>query len=175
MRRPHRIADPVRRFEANVMPLTECGCWAWLGTLYWTGHGMLSLRGKVTGAHRFSWALHRGPIPPGKSVLHHCDVACCVNPDHLYLGTQADNIRDRNARKRSAVGERVGSSKLTECDVREILKSSEPQRVLAQRFQVSTSTIRGVRSGKWWRRVFREVCGAGTSFAAHPQRVRGAG
>lgn len=93
------------RFEEKVMPVTESGCWLWLASVwrrsgygrihYGTGHGK-SLR-----AHRVSYELYCGPIPSGLLVLHRCDVRSCVNPNHLFLGTHTDNVRDAVKKKRN--------------------------------------------------------------------------
>lgn len=70
------------------------GCWLWTGYTSTFGYGMMRFMGKSQNAHRLSWQVHRGPIPDGLSVLHKCDVPACVNPDHLFLGTQSDNMKD---------------------------------------------------------------------------------
>lgn len=96
------------------------GCWEWLGAPASTGYGHLDYEGRRMGAHRFSWTLHNGPIPDGLSVLHHCDNRLCVNPDHLYLGTQADNMRDVAERQRGTLGVRPARAKFTDDEVRKI-------------------------------------------------------
>ncbi len=82
------------------------GCWIWNGSRNWDGYGMLSFMGKAMGSHRASWIIHNGEIPSGKSVLHRCDNPPCVNPSHLFLGTQGDNVRDcaRKGRIRGGKG-----------------------------------------------------------------------
>jgi len=91
------------------------GCWLWIGNLNAYGYGNLMRRfyGKKKGfmAHRVSWEIHNGAIPAGLSVLHKCDVTNCVKPDHLFLGTQADNNRDRHAKGRS----KPGGKKVSAC------------------------------------------------------------
>lgn len=96
------------KFEANVFPVTESGCWIWMACAPGFGHGHITIHGNgFERAHRVAWRLFRNPeIPAGKFVLHHCDIPQCVNPDHLYLGTQADNVRDRGARNRTYNGRR---------------------------------------------------------------------
>jgi hypothetical protein len=87
------------RFEENVMPEPNTGCWLWLGQST-TGYGALKWCGKMLRSHRLSWELHRGPIPAGLFVCHHCDNPPCCNPAHLFLGTAADNNRDRDTKGR---------------------------------------------------------------------------
>lgn len=106
-------------------------------------------------AHRLSWSLRHGD--PGKScVLHKCDVRSCVNPDHLFLGTQRDNMHDMIRKGRSARGEKQGAAKLTAYKVREMRKlwsggATPPQ--LAQQFGVSREAVNGVVFRRNWRHV----------------------
>ncbi len=77
------------------------GCWRWTGAQGRTGHGTINLGGgRFGGAHRVAYTLTRGPIPEGMSVCHTCDNGWCVRPEHLFLGTQGDNIRDMIAKGR---------------------------------------------------------------------------
>ena len=86
------------------------GCWTWTAACSRAGYGHLWVRGKCLLAHRVSWALHNGPIPPGLHVLHHCDNPPCIRPTHLFLGTPIDNMRDcaMKGRATKATGERNG-------------------------------------------------------------------
>ena len=95
----------MNRIEAASIPEPNSGCWLWLGSVQGksgAGHGRLKWHGQTTLAHRLSWEIYRGPIPPGMLVCHTCDMGGCVNPDHLFIGIHADNHADRNRKGRQA-------------------------------------------------------------------------
>jgi hypothetical protein len=101
------VATPLRdRFEARTSRHAGA-CWLWTGSRSAEGYGSIRVDGKMRKAHRVAWELANGPIPAGAGahgtcVLHRCDNPSCVNPDHLFLGTNADNARDRQAKGRTA-------------------------------------------------------------------------
>lgn len=131
------------------------GCWLWNGSVDTEGYGQLYRGGKHqnVAAHRFSWQIHFGDIPIGMKVLHRCDTPPCVRPDHLFLGTQADNIADMDAKGRRSHGEASPSAKLSENDVRQIRHSTKRNVELSLEFNVDASVISEIRSGKKWRHV----------------------
>ncbi len=152
------------------MPEPNSGCWIWIGSARSVRHGYLQYgeiryMKRMMLAHRASWILHKGEIPDGLDVLHHCDTPLCVNPDHLWLGTQKDNVDDmiKKGRKFIARGERAGSAKLTEDEVRQILDLYVPGKAphrsdyglggLARRFNVSKQCISAIVKRQWWRHV----------------------
>jgi len=92
------IMTAEERFWSKISK-TE-SCWSWTGTIMKHGYGMLSIGGKFRLAHRYSWELFNGHIPDGLYALHHCDNPLCVRPDHLFIGTQKDNIMDMMAKGR---------------------------------------------------------------------------
>lgn len=104
------LNDVEARFWTKVKQAE--GCWLWLGAKNPDGYGMLNVRNhRGTHAHRIAYALKVGDIPPGLSVLHSCDNRSCVRPDHLFLGTQLDNVKDmtKKGRDHKATGARNAS------------------------------------------------------------------
>lgn len=128
-------------------------CWLWTGAHREAWYGMLSRGGHsasagMYGAHRLSWEMANGPVPPGLNVLHHCDTPLCVRPVHLFLGTHEDNVADRVAKKRSR-----GPSKLTREQVEEIKRlrtGGMMVKDVASRFGVVPSTIVHIMKGRSW-------------------------
>jgi hypothetical protein len=140
----------LKRFWGKVRKTSDC--WVWMAFRPEKGYGRFWVNGKNKNAHRISWELANGPIPPGLHVLHRCDNRACVNPAHLFLGTNADNMRDRNEKGRTTHGEQHYSAKLTEKMVHQIRGHSFlPHEVLAGLFGVSRRTINHVINRKTWR------------------------
>src|SRR5688572_32703548 len=139
----HPSKGPVEaRFWRKVKK--SDGCWLWVGQLRPNGYGYIESRNQKESAHRYSWRLAHGEIPPGLKVLHRCDVRACVRPDHLFLGTQAENIADRDSKGRNRIGDKSHKAKLTEAQAREILVADRTrgyQARLAKQFGVGKTTI----------------------------------
>ena len=156
-KRGDSLPDRLRNGTPPDLPDTEC--WEW--TSYRNrvqGYGRLHHNGKDHKAHRVSYALANGPIPDGLVVRHKCDNPPCVNPAHLELGTQADNVADRVARSRGArvQGTANGRSKLTEDTVREIrTKHAGGGTIndLAIEYEVSVYVVWSAVHRKTWKHV----------------------
>lgn len=88
-----------KRFIEKVSFEALTGCWIWSGAVQ-HAYGKFRIGLKEVRAHRASWEIHKGPIPDGMSVLHQCDTPLCVNPDHLFIGTQQENMNDRKTKGR---------------------------------------------------------------------------
>lgn len=137
--------------------VVDCGhdtpCHVWQLAREKAGYGKERRAGRGTLAHRNAWVAANGPIPEGLLVLHRCDNPPCVNPEHLFLGTHADNAADRDTKGRASDrrGERHPLAKLTPDRVRAILAEPDTSGVtLARRYGVSRSTVSAVRKRKRW-------------------------
>lgn len=141
-------------FWARVQKGVDDDCWIWCGPIHKArGYGSASLGGRPTPAHRASWMVHNGVIPADVFVLHRCDNPPCVNPKHLFLGTNQDNYDDRDAKNRVRHGSRHPRAKLTEELVIQIRTSNEKDSVWAKRLGMHSTAIRDARIGKKWKRV----------------------
>lgn len=133
------------------------GCWRWLSYIDPQGYGRLHYNRKPMLANRLSYLLHFGEIPEGKMVCHKCDNPSCVNPDHLFLGSQSDNMADMytkgRERKRGKKGTTHPQAKLTDDAVRAIRASKSSDAELAKSHGVSRPTIHSIRVGKTWQHV----------------------
>ena len=151
------------RFWDQVQRGAPGECWLWTGKKIRGGYGdhvaSVDGRWKHTIAHRFAWAEANGPIPVGLLVLHRCDVPACVNPAHLFLGTQQDNMNDQAAKGRRppAEGERNKHARLTEEQVREIRRLVNEEGAkrtdVGARFGVDRSWVSLIASGRAWSHV----------------------
>lgn len=165
--RRSRVGEIQNRFWGRVEIGSPDSCWEWIGTMHGSGYGVIS--GKLYGthvgkilSHRAAWIMTNGPTPDaantgphGWVVMHTCDNRKCVNPAHLRLGRQADNVADMDNKERRVTVVKAGAkharAKLTPEQVAEILASDEEHKVLAERFGVSIGPIKGVRLGKSYR------------------------
>ncbi len=148
------------RFDAKWQLDAESGCWLWTASRDPKGYGWFRAGSRSRHAHRISWELRRGSIPNKLHVLHACDNPPCVNPDHLFLGTNAENMADKMRKGRwrggPPSGEANANAVLTEEAVRAIrvaARCGTSQRALARYFGVRQSTVWNVVHQKTWRHV----------------------
>ncbi len=150
------------KFENRVKK--SDGCWVWWGNVNAeTGYGRLFFEGRIHFAHRVSYELHKGPIASGIFVCHKCDNPPCCNPDHLFLGTQADNMTDKSRKGRSRGGVFKGSahhnSSLNDdqvIEIRGLLKLPHFHGKYAQMgraFGVDECAIHHIKAGRSWRHL----------------------
>jgi hypothetical protein len=159
------MVDIKERFFQKVSKTPNC--WEWNASRSKQGYGEFRYNGKIVKAHRFSWELHNGPIPfiegyHGTVVMHICDNTSCVNPKHLILGTQKENIYDMYKKDRQAVskpnllGELNPGSKLTKDKVLEIRKlylEGKTQETIAGLFGISRECVSVIVLRKRWKHV----------------------
>lgn len=150
-----RVGSIEERFSKRFSVDKETGCWIWCGTLNKKGYGVISGNGIRHLAHRASWIMFRGAIPSGDGahgtvVMHTCDNPSCVNPNHLRLGTQAENVRDMDIKSRRITVSKKGienprSAIRSEEDIALICSTEGNTKALAEQFGVSISTIKHIR------------------------------
>jgi hypothetical protein len=155
----------MKRFWSKV--IKSNGCWIWQGALAGSGYGVF--RGpnqRMIGAHRMAYILTRGSIPQGINVLHHCDNKRCVCPEHLFLGTQKDNMDDMICKGRQATGDQLNhctqvgeanhSHKLSESEVKQIrclYQKGYRQCDIARLVGVEKANVWAIVHGKSWNQV----------------------
>lgn len=147
----------VSRLYSKLL-VVPSGCHEWQAYANAKGYGVVRLLGKTMLAHRVVWEIVNGDIPDSLSVCHHCDNPKCCNVDHLFLGTNADNISDskKKNRRNRPFGEKNGSAKLTVNDVKRIkvlLSQKYRHAVIADMFHVGVSTIKDISRGERWKDV----------------------
>jgi len=152
------LRTPIEtRFWAKVQRTEEC--WLWTGSCGRNGYGHIGRAGHEGGwelAHRLSWVLHNGEIPAESHVLHRCDNPPCVRPDHLFLGTHKDNMRDMVAKGRSHLGSQQGSAILTEELVLQMhaeRRNGDTFAMISRRHSVNAHTVRDALVGRNWKHI----------------------
>jgi hypothetical protein len=146
-----------KRFWSRVYKFESC--WEWFGNTNRKGYGIIRQNGISIATQRASWRLHNGAIPNGMHVLHTCDMPWCVNPAHLYLGKNEDNIRDKVMRGRTAksIGAKNGQAKLTETDIAQIRvlywEQNIYQHQIATQFNISQPEVSRIVHDKRWNSI----------------------
>jgi hypothetical protein len=171
--RVEKVEGPLGNAWRKHVVCADDGCWLWTGSgADHQGRGRVWIGGRLVLMHRAVWQHLHGPIPADMYLCHHCDTPACVRPDHLYVGTPKDNVRDmlnrkrhgahRNPQKYADVGRSLGSSnnwmrnesnpkaKLTEAQVASIRNDRRKTKILAAEYGVDRTTIQKIRRGAAW-------------------------
>lgn len=146
-------ASLSEKLDAFSTPVTESGCLLWERKLNSAGYGVVCHQGKWLLAHRVSWEIANGPIPEGLYVLHKCDTPACLRPEHLYIGSQKENIADCINRGRFARGEDNSKAGLTNRDVLDIRESEDCIKDIADKYGLHKRTVYAIRSKESWRHI----------------------
>jgi hypothetical protein len=162
--------EVIQRFYDKIDKV-ENGCWMWTGWKFKDGYGGFNVRRRTVRAHRWAYKYFVGPIPEGMCVCHKCDNPACVNPDHLWIGTNIDNMRDEREKGRTPNGDRngkrtcpekiikgikVGVPKITEMDVKEIRAMCGEgycYKEIAKKFGISPGSISKIKFRVNWKQV----------------------
>ena len=161
------LTDRERTLFENKILKAEDGCWLWTAAIKGNGYGNFGLRGKTKTAHRVAFLLYKGEIPEDKIVRHSCDVRCCVNPEHLLLGTYKDNSQDMVRHGRVAThwsktspekikkGDKHWNAKLTKAKALKAIamysSGKYSQREIGRRLGVHYASINDLVLGKTWK------------------------
>lgn len=163
----HRRTPTEPRFWERIQT-TDRGCWEFTGKCDCHGYGTIwvSEEQRIMFTHRYSWSLAHGEIPEGLDVLHKCDNPPCVNPDHLFLGTQSDNAKDMHQKGRRHVPTVEISQKISAAhnplanldpekvmEIRRLSSQGESYRKIAAKFDVTKTTIRNIVLKRTWKLV----------------------
>ncbi len=154
--------SPAERLRKYAPEATPDKCWEWTGKAkHAHGYGIINLgtgEGNML-AHRLAFTLKHGPIPTGMKILHRCDNPPCCNPGHLFLGSQADNMRDKAEKGRAPRGEDNHARKITAKDVRCIREAyahgygEKTQPELAEKYGIRQSAISGIVNHRLWKHI----------------------
>lgn len=157
---PSRTLNDLKSIWSTKYTVKDCGyktaCWVWNQSKTKKGYARCVFRRKVYTGGRLPWMIFKGEIPHGMCACHKCDNPACVNPNHVFLGTKADNNRDCKRKKRNNIGSKNGQSILVESDVKKIksiLKSNQSDSEIASMFGVHRLTIWDIRKKRTWRHV----------------------
>lgn len=149
--------EDAKQYILARIKISGNGCWEWQKSKN-AGYGRMMRNGESWPAHAYSYAAFLGQIPNGLQVNHKCHNRCCVNPEHLYAGTQKQNVLDMNlaGRRNQAIGERGGNSKITEDIAKQIYFHDGYARIAAKKFNVSISLVYAIKKKQIWRHIHAE-------------------
>ena len=136
---------------------TNGGCWIWSRCVHIQGYGYVNYNKKVHKTHRLFYELFNGSFDTNLHVLHKCDIPCCVNPNHLFLGNNKDNVNDKVKKNRQwrPTGEKNHHNNFKESDIVLIrqMKETHSQKQISEHFSVTKSAIKHIISGRSWKHI----------------------
>lgn len=145
----------TQEFIQERIEVSDSGCWEWKGAKHRQGYGSIRARGKTMLAHRLSWEIWNGEIQEGMCVCHSCDNPVCVNPEHLFLGTQKENMKDCKSKKRMhrniAKTRRCKLSYDNVLEIKKLFEKGLSRKELMSKYQVSPTCIAKIVTGKSWK------------------------
>jgi len=147
------MSDDLKKRLLSHVRKTANGCWECNLAKVGIGYAKMTISGKSFRAHRVAYELFKGEIPEGMFILHDCDNPSCVNPEHLHLGTQTENMRERSQRGRAPTAEKNHNTKLTEekaARIKNSLRSGVGIRKLSREYGVARNAISNIRDGRAW-------------------------
>jgi hypothetical protein len=152
--KPRTKEQCISDFRKRIGAPNERGCKEWTGHTIRTGHGQVRFMGRLELSHRISYRLSVGEIPDGLCVCHECDNPPCCNPEHLFLGTQLDNMRDcaRKGRARGGVKGKVDWATVVELRAAHRIGDGKSKKLVAEKHGLSVTSLYSILSGKTWKR-----------------------
>jgi len=149
-----------QKVEDGYIPEPTTGCWLWIGTVQGGRYGAIWHQGKFWAAHRVSYEIVHGPIPDGMKACHKCDTPMCVNPRHLFIGTQRDNVLDMFNKRRGnrCMGEKHLKAKITErqaLDILDMSKQGQSRQEIVKKTGISWGIVSGLVLGTTWKHLKR--------------------
>lgn len=162
-----KFVDKVDK-NGPVHPILQTKCWCWKGYIHGDGYGVIVVLKKGVLAHRKAWEIWVGPIENDLRVLHKCDNRRCVNPSHLFLGTDIDNVNDRDQKGRQVKGEASHLSKLTEEQAIVVRRRYDQEVIMEKRkgaikdiateFNISESQVTHIGKRWCWKHLLEKPC-----------------
>lgn len=149
----------IQRFEEKFVPEPNTGCWLWIRRCNKAGYGKFSINSNPVYAHRFSFEMYKHKIPNTGNKLdtcicHTCDTPSCVNPNHLFLGTHRENMRDAIQKNRKGYkGEKHFGHRLTDIQVLLIRRDSRTLKEIAKDYNIHFGTVHSIKKIKTWKHL----------------------
>lgn len=145
----------LQKLQLYVVPGTGDECFKWIGSVNTSGYGRIQIDGQRVLAHRAAYIVFKGEIPEGMKVLHRCDNPRCTNPEHLFLGTQLENIADMMQKNRQydRTGSKHGKAKLTESDVLAIRADTRSHKEIANDYGIVVGYVGNIKRRLTWKHI----------------------